>query len=435
MTTSISIQVREGSTQRPIDPEDYNISLQPNSYIFLLGGADIKLDRSQSEIKIKRMMNKSRPSRLTQPISNAIELSDRADEFSQYEEHFIANSLKGNNAMVENTQSPVFAAYGLQDLLVNKFHHKCFDAGTDIIIEHATWIVGARFSLKTINLDLNVTRMTFTSKSSAIFLDDNEETPCLVEVVVDGIKLNVQVHACSEVVERVIKSLDSQFSRMESTIHWVYGTHGQTSEVPLNFKPAKNEFYPFLGCDLNDFFTDYMDSDEAVLILIGPPGTGKTTFIKNLLNFGKGDALVTFDPAIMASDSLFARFIDEVEIDFLVMEDADAFLKSRTDGNQMMHKFLNVSDGLISTRGKKLIFSTNLPSINDIDEALMRPGRCFRVIEFRNLTRAEAESLNNVMPVNIVENQNTFSLAELMSTRTQEQKAAVAKSTRTVGFY
>jgi ATP-dependent 26S proteasome regulatory subunit len=222
---------------------------------------------------------------------------------------------------------------------------------------------------------------------------------------------------------------------MESTIHWVYGSHGQTSEVPLNFKPAHNEFYPFLGSDLHTFFENYLDSDEAVLILIGPPGTGKTTFIKNLLHFGKGDALVTFDPNIMASDSLFARFIDEAEIDFLVMEDADAFLKSRTDGNQMMHKFLNVSDGLISTRGKKLIFSTNLPSINDIDDALLRPGRCFKVIEFRQLTRDEANKLNDVVPVNLTNDQEKFTLAELMSTRTAEQKAAVVKSTRTMGFY
>jgi ATP-dependent 26S proteasome regulatory subunit len=178
-----------------------------------------------------------------------------------------------------------------------------------------------------------------------------------------------------------------------------------------------------------------LDSDEAVLILIGPPGTGKTTFIKNLLHFGKGDALVTFDPNIMASDSLFARFIDESEIDFLVMEDADAFLKSRADGNQMMHKFLNVSDGLISTRGKKLIFSTNLPSINDIDEALLRPGRCFRVIEFRNLTRAEAEAVGTKVPVTLVDGTESYSLAELMSSRTVEQKQAVAASKRTVGFY
>jgi ATP-dependent 26S proteasome regulatory subunit len=48
----------------------------------------------------------------------------------------------------------------------------------------------------------------------------------------------------------------------------------------------------------------------------------------------------------------------------------------------MMHRFLNVGDGLVTTKGKKLIFSTNLPSIRDVDSALVRPGRCFDILNF-----------------------------------------------------
>jgi len=343
--------------------------------------------------------------------------------------------------MNKATQQPhdynmVYSTYGLHDWLVNRFHQEVFcNSDRSMIIERVTWIVGARFNMSSFikKLNFNVGKSTYTSRSSAIVT--SEDGGIMVELSLDGMKLHIQVHAEQEQVERIIADIDARHSRMQSTIHWVYGTHGQTSEVPLNFKPAIDEFYPFINQPIDEFFEDYLNSDEAVLILIGPPGTGKTTFIKNLLNFGKSDALVTFDPAIMASDSLFARFIDESEIDFLVMEDADAFLKSRADGNQMMHKFLNVSDGLISTRGKKLIFSTNLPSINDIDEALLRPGRCFRVIEFRHLTKVEAEAISEKMPVTFIPGTESYTLAELMSSRTAEQKRAVASSTRTVGFY
>lgn len=343
--------------------------------------------------------------------------------------------------MNKATQQPhdynmVYSTYGLHDWLVNRFHQEVFcNSDRSMIIERVTWIVGARFNLSSFikKLNFNVGKSTYTSRSSAIV--NSEDGEIMVELSLDGMKLHIQVHAEQEQVDRIIADIDTRHSRMQSTIHWVYGTHGQTSEVPLNFKPAIDEFYPFINQPIDEFFEDYLNSDEAVLILIGPPGTGKTTFIKNLLNFGKSDALVTFDPAIMASDSLFARFIDESEIDFLVMEDADAFLKSRADGNQMMHKFLNVSDGLISTRGKKLIFSTNLPSINDIDEALLRPGRCFRVIEFRHLTKVEAEAISEKMPVTFIPGTESYTLAELMSSRTAEQKRAVASSTRTVGFY
>jgi hypothetical protein len=43
--------------------------------------------------------------------------------------------------------------------------------------------------------------------------------------------------------------------------------------------------------------------------------------------------------------------------------------------------------------GRKIIFTTNLPNIGDIDEALVRPGRCFAVLRTRSLEHGEAQSL------------------------------------------
>jgi len=58
---------------------------------------------------------------------------------------------------------------------------------------------------------------------------------------------------------------------------------------------------------------------------------------------------------------------------------------------------LAVRDGLGSVRDKKLIFSTNWPNVRDVDEALLRPGRCFAVVHFRPLTPAEGLALANSM--------------------------------------
>ena len=44
-------------------------------------------------------------------------------------------------------------------------------------------------------------------------------------------------------------------------------------------------------------------------------------------------------------------------------------------------------------QGRKIIFTTNLPNIGDIDEALVRPGRCFATVRTRALDRREAASL------------------------------------------
>jgi ATP-dependent 26S proteasome regulatory subunit len=68
-------------------------------------------------------------------------------------------------------------------------------------------------------------------------------------------------------------------------------------------------------------------------------------------------------------------------------------LKPRSTGNQTLHRFLNIADGIASAHGKKIIFSTNLPNLRDIDEALVRPGRCFAHLYMVELQAAEAIGL------------------------------------------
>ena len=113
-----------------------------------------------------------------------------------------------------------------------------------------------------------------------------------------------------------------------------------------------------------------------------------TNLIKYIVARSKRGAMVTYDPAIMAKDSIFANFA-ESECGTLVFEDADNLLGRRDGGNDMMVKFLNSSDGLVSNSSKKIIFSTNLENLDDVDPALTRRGRCAGVIKFRGLDYTE----------------------------------------------
>jgi ATP-dependent 26S proteasome regulatory subunit len=98
----------------------------------------------------------------------------------------------------------------------------------------------------------------------------------------------------------------------------------------------------------------------------------------------------------------------------------------------MMHRFLNVGDGLVTTKGKKMIFSTNLPSIRDIDSALIRPGRCFDIVTFGELTKEEAKALATKLNVSLVEDKKSYSLAEIFNQQSEQTKAS--KTNRKVGF-
>jgi ATP-dependent 26S proteasome regulatory subunit len=161
--------------------------------------------------------------------------------------------------------------------------------------------------------------------------------------------------------------------------------------------------------------------------LIGPPGTGKTTFICGLLQHTNSSATLTYDANILEKDYVFASFV-EGDKNILILEDADMFLKSRKEGNTMMHKFLNVGDGLVTTRGKKMIFSTNLPSIKDIDPALVRPGRCYDILHFGELTQEQAETLAKKVGVTLNGKREKWSVADIFYNEDAGNKFKVKES-------
>ena len=85
-----------------------------------------------------------------------------------------------------------------------------------------------------------------------------------------------------------------------------------------------------------------------------------------------------------------------------------------------MYSLLSSSNGLITTSlgFKKIILSTNLPNTNKIDEALIRPGRCFSIVSTRKLTIDESKKVLEVIKYNgtfpiLPKSQNEFALSEL----------------------
>jgi len=309
----------------------------------------------------------------------------------------------------------VLGVYGSEEwVIADNLRRRHLDGLITIQID-ITWLVPAGFKLAEWALQ-NAKLYTFFAANRVLVKEDGG----LLKVTSGRGKIEVEVSGSPEWAAAWIAHFDSKYKRAESLIEWVYSTRGDEISVPLNYRPAIHSAYPWLQKDITAYIDDYLNSDASVLILIGKPGTGKTTFIKNLIHRSGGNAKVAYDEKVMMDDSLFATFIDD-DSRFLVMEDADAFLQSRTDGNTMMHKFLNVSDGLISAADKKLVFSTNLPKSSDIDQALLRPGRCFDIIEFRPLTVDEAKAvIAETGKGEIPAGKTQVTLAEIFSTQPSE---------------
>jgi SpoVK/Ycf46/Vps4 family AAA+-type ATPase len=184
------------------------------------------------------------------------------------------------------------------------------------------------------------------------------------------------------------------------TIDWhFWASTGLASKAvdELADSELHDEAYPTLA-PVTPLIEAYLRSDETVLVLQGPPGTGKTRLVRAILaamSRRKGDSanvMYTADRRTLEHDEIFVDFITGSH-DAFVMEDADHVLMPRSTGNDNVHRFLCVADGVVRALGRKVIFTTNLPNIGDIDEALVRPGRRFAVLRTRNLERPEAQRL------------------------------------------
>jgi ATPase family associated with various cellular activities (AAA) len=225
--------------------------------------------------------------------------------------------------------------------------------------------------------------------------------------------------------------IESRFATEEFTsfVTWVYNQDGRTKQIhlPMERKPIVESAYPFLPMPVMDYIDDYVNSDSCILILSGPPGTGKTSLIRELLYRSRGNSFLTYDNSVLQNDSFFADFIAAHE-KFLILEDSDLFIGARAEGNNLMHRFLNLSDGLVSTKHKKIIFTTNLPNVTDIDPALLRPGRCYDVVQFRELKGSEingvCEELNISTP-----DRTEMPLSEIFTTQ-----PGPAYKKRSIGF-
>lgn len=222
----------------------------------------------------------------------------------------------------------------------------------------------------------------------------DESRSCWVSVSKAGEMITVTVKGDEHIVSKVHGSIENRFDRSPVYVKWVYESDGGSTKLPLDQSCVpQTSFYPQLGTEsLDSYYDRFAKSRSNVLVLFGPPGTGKTSFIKGFLLRSGLNALISYDPSILEKDSIFASFLSGRE-NVMVLEDADNFLGARSKGNTVMHRFLNVGDGLISTSSKKIIFTTNLPSIKDVDEALLRPGRCFDVMRFGKLSPQQAAAI------------------------------------------
>ena len=228
----------------------------------------------------------------------------------------------------------------------------------------------------------------------------------------------VTMYGLPAIIENTYKVLTKE-SRIKSMVNWYYKSSNRIEKAEFEISTdhmIKPEFYPWIP-DIDEYLNIFEESSSGVLILIGPPGTGKTSFIRNLIQRSGKNCMTTYDIDIMSSDDIYVDFIGDSDTDYLILEDSDLLLTSRMrDNNHVMNLILNASDGLVPIHNKKFIFTANVRDSSNFDDALIRSGRCFDIMKFRSLSYDEAMSAANSIGINFIGNsEKTYTLSEIFN--------------------
>lgn len=194
------------------------------------------------------------------------------------------------------------------------------------------------------------------------------------------------------------------------------------------------KFYPHFDQSPAELWDEFKKSQSNVILAYGIPGTGKSNFLMEMVEArGWDDKIYLADRMDVLAHSGFPDFIRELPAGSLVLtEDSDVLVQKRTEGNVSMSALLNATAGIVS-RDVKIIISTNLTSKDKIDDALMRPGRCFRILKFNPLHTKHAQDIREMLelePFDFKEGRTDITLAEAINAH----EIAVEHSKQSFGF-
>ena len=244
---------------------------------------------------------------------------------------------------------------------------------------------------------------------------------------------NVSVTVSSdyeEDIEKIHKMIVTKANESKSSVGMVMRTatgydtrYLEFDKVDIDVSKNYNDDIP-----LDRIEKFILKDTTGVALFYGEPGTGKTSFIKYLINKYKTKNFIILDSDLLgevSSRSLISEFVENTGSIYII-EDAEKLLSSRDHSyNPIISAFLNMSDGITASAINCKFICTFNTALSNIDDAIKRKGRMKVKYEFKKLAADKVNKINSEL-------NKDMSLAELYNYNDENDFSKTQK--RKMGF-
>ena len=196
------------------------------------------------------------------------------------------------------------------------------------------------------------------------------------------------------------------------TFHIINSSYGmlraERVEIQTGELPVEEGLGLYYGADFpawhESFVATIVGKKSGLSLIEGPPGTGKTTYLRLLMAKLKETHRFYYIPpsslGCLVQSELVDFWVDEIERHgrkkrfVVILEDCEAALMTRENDNRsQVSAILNITDGMFADFLRTHVICTiNCPS-SRLDAALLRPGRLVAHRNFPRLGPTEARKL------------------------------------------
>lgn len=165
----------------------------------------------------------------------------------------------------------------------------------------------------------------------------------------------------------------------------------------------------------------FINNDKSGLVLLhGLKGTGKTTYIRNLIASYPERKFVFIHPSLvpLLGSPEFGNFLSTLKDHIIILEDCENAIRKRksiASNDSAVALLLNLTDGLLSDDLRMKFICTFNDASTSIDDALTRKGRLVARYEFKKLCEDKATALLRKVTKNdeITSEEGGMSLADI----------------------